>query len=77
MPAGRAGRPGDREGQGKAPSSGVRSSGGINADRNLIETLSNSKVFQEYERAFAEATGLPVALRAVESWQLGPSRPAQ
>ncbi len=41
-----------------------------NGDRNLIDALINSKVFQEYERAFTEATGLPVALRAVESWQL-------
>ena len=47
-----------------------RSGGGPNADRGLIESLSNSKVFQDYERAFTEATGLPVALRAVESWQL-------
>jgi AraC-like DNA-binding protein/ligand-binding sensor protein len=30
----------------------------------------NSRVFQEYERAFTEATGLPVALRPVETWQL-------
>jgi len=29
-----------------------------------------SKVFQEYERAFTEATGMPVALRPVETWQL-------
>jgi AraC-like DNA-binding protein len=36
----------------------------------LIEALVNSKVFQEYERAFTEATGLPVALRPVETWQL-------
>jgi len=39
-------------------------------DRGLIEALVNSKVFQEYERAFSEATGLPVALRPIESWQL-------
>jgi AraC-like DNA-binding protein len=38
--------------------------------RNLIEALTSSKVFQEYERAFTEATGLPVALRPVETWQL-------
>lgn len=38
--------------------------------RNLIQALTNSKVFQEYERAFTEATGLPVALRPVETWQL-------
>ena len=48
----------------------ARSGNGITSDRALIEALTNSKVFQDYERAFAEATGLPVALRAVESWQL-------
>jgi AraC-like DNA-binding protein/ligand-binding sensor protein len=41
-----------------------------NGDRGLIEALVGSKVFQEYERAFTEATGLPVALRPVETWQL-------
>jgi AraC-like DNA-binding protein len=40
------------------------------SDRALIEALVNSKIFQEYERAFNEATGLPVALRPVETWQL-------
>jgi len=39
-------------------------------DRGLIEALIGSKVFQDYEKAFTEATGLPVALRPVESWQL-------
>ncbi len=38
--------------------------------KGLIDALANSKVYQEYERAFSEATGLPVALRPVESWQL-------
>lgn len=38
--------------------------------RNLIEALAQSKVYQEYERAFAEATGLLVSLRPVESWRL-------
>ncbi len=41
-----------------------------NTERGLVEALANSRVFQEYERAFTEATGLPVALRPVESWQL-------
>ena len=41
-----------------------------NGDRGLIEALVSSKVFQEYEKAFTEATGLPVALRPVETWQL-------
>jgi AraC-like DNA-binding protein len=30
----------------------------------------SSKIYQDYERAFSEATGLPVALTPVESWQL-------
>jgi AraC-like DNA-binding protein/ligand-binding sensor protein len=47
-----------------------RSNSATNSGRSLVEALSNSKVFQDYERAFTEATGLPVALRAVESWQL-------
>ncbi len=41
-----------------------------NGTKGLIEALANSKVYQEYERAFTEATGLPVALRPVESWQM-------
>ncbi len=44
--------------------------GNGSGDRSLIEALGGSKVFQEYERAFAEATGMPVALRPVETWQL-------
>jgi len=40
------------------------------ADRNLIEALASSKVFQDYERAFTESTGMPVALRPVETWQM-------
>jgi AraC-like DNA-binding protein/ligand-binding sensor protein len=39
-------------------------------NKNLIEALSTSKIYQDYERAFSETTGLPVALRPVESWQL-------
>lgn len=39
-------------------------------NKNLIEALVNSKVYRDYERAFSETTGMPVALRTVESWQL-------
>src|SRR5271168_2375119 len=39
-------------------------------NKDLIESLTGSKVFEDYERAFTEATGLPVSLRPVESWQL-------
>jgi len=41
-----------------------------NGTKGLVEALVNSRVYQDYERAFAEATGLPVTLRPVESWQL-------
>jgi AraC-like DNA-binding protein/ligand-binding sensor protein len=37
---------------------------------SLIENLAHSKLYQDYERAFTDATGLPVRLRAVEAWQL-------
>jgi AraC-like DNA-binding protein/ligand-binding sensor protein len=59
-----------RAGRAKQEAFKSRSGSGVNSDRALIEALNNSKVFQDYERAFTEATGLPVALRAVESWQL-------
>ena len=39
-------------------------------ENTLVETLCSSTIYQDYERAFSEATGLPVALRPVESWQL-------
>lgn len=42
----------------------------MNNHKDLIEMLANSKVYQDYERAFGEATGLPLSLRPVESWQL-------
>ncbi|HTX21809.1 MAG TPA: helix-turn-helix domain-containing protein [Candidatus Aquilonibacter sp.] len=38
--------------------------------KHLIEALAGAKIYQDYERAFSEATELPVALRSVESWQL-------
>lgn len=38
--------------------------------RSLVEALLNSRVYQDYERAFSEATGLLISLRPVESWRL-------
>jgi AraC-like DNA-binding protein len=37
---------------------------------DLLGTLARSKIYQDYERAFSETTGLPVSLRSVEAWQL-------
>src|SRR6266498_4103946 len=42
----------------------------MNANGQLIETLTHSQLYQDYERAYTEATGLPVSLRPVETWQL-------
>lgn len=38
--------------------------------KHLIEALASSKIYQDYERAFSEMTGMPMMLRTVESWQL-------
>ena len=40
------------------------------ANQRLVEALRRSVVFREYQRAFEDATGLPLTLRAVEGWQL-------
>ena len=40
------------------------------ADRSLVEALTQSSLYRQYEHAFTEATGLPLTLRPVESWQL-------
>jgi len=42
----------------------------MNANGPLLETLTHSEMFQNYERAYTEATGMPVTLRPVETWQL-------
>jgi AraC-like DNA-binding protein len=38
--------------------------------RELIERLSRSQVYQDYEHAFSQVTGLPLKLRAMEAWHL-------
>ena len=42
----------------------------MRTENNFIERLAESKVYADYERAFSDATGLPLKLRPVESWQL-------
>lgn len=40
------------------------------SNKELIEKLSQSKMYRNYERAFTETTGMPIALCPLESWQL-------
>ncbi len=40
------------------------------ANKQLVEQISQSRIFQDYERAFSDATGLPLSLRPVETWQV-------
>jgi AraC-like DNA-binding protein/ligand-binding sensor protein len=42
----------------------------LNANAQLIQIVARSSTFQNYERAYVETAGMPVALRPVESWQL-------
>jgi AraC-like DNA-binding protein len=37
--------------------------------QSLVDRLSDSKIFQDYERAFYAATGLPLALRPARAYQ--------
>ena len=41
-----------------------------NSNRALVDALTSSRTYREYERAFGDLTGLPVALQPVETWQL-------
>ena len=42
----------------------------MNSNSQLLESLATSQTYKDYEKAYNEATGLPVTLRPVESWQL-------
>jgi AraC-like DNA-binding protein/ligand-binding sensor protein len=39
-------------------------------NRALIEALANARIYRDFERAFSDMTGLPLALQPVETWQL-------
>jgi AraC-like DNA-binding protein/ligand-binding sensor protein len=41
-----------------------------NKNKQFVEQISQSRIFQDYERAFSEATGLPLSLRPLEAWQV-------
>jgi AraC-like DNA-binding protein/ligand-binding sensor protein len=41
----------------------------MNNQTALLDALTDSNVYRDYERAFSDATGLPLALRAKQAWQ--------
>jgi AraC-like DNA-binding protein len=43
---------------------------GAAANKQLIQMLLRSRLFRDYENVFTRATGLPLALRPLEYWQL-------
>src|SRR5438034_8103873 len=47
-----------------------RNAYGAKDNRGLSDALRRSKLFRSYEQVFSEATGLPLALRPVDYWQL-------
>ncbi|MBV8901692.1 MAG: helix-turn-helix domain-containing protein [Verrucomicrobia bacterium] len=41
----------------------------MNADADLIQRLGRAEVFTDYQKAFEDATELPLTLRPLEAWQ--------
>jgi AraC-like DNA-binding protein/ligand-binding sensor protein len=37
-------------------------------NKRMVELLTRSKIYQDYESAFCQATGLPLSLQPVDSW---------
>ena len=42
----------------------------MNHQHKLLDALSKTSLFSDFQQAFSETTGLPLSLRPVESWQL-------
>ncbi len=42
----------------------------LDASKNLVERLSQSRIFQDYARAYVDTTGLPLSIQPTEAWQL-------
>src|ERR1700745_3894006 len=40
------------------------------SNKQMIDVLRRSRLFRDYENVFTKATGLPLALRPVDYWQL-------
>jgi AraC-like DNA-binding protein/ligand-binding sensor protein len=43
----------------------------MNRTAQMVERIASSEIYKDYERAFSEATRLPLAFRPVEVWRFG------
>jgi AraC-like DNA-binding protein/ligand-binding sensor protein len=43
----------------------------MNRTAKMVERIASSEIYKDYERAFSEATHLPLAFRPVEVWRFG------
>jgi AraC-like DNA-binding protein/ligand-binding sensor protein len=43
----------------------------MNKNAQIVDRLASSEIYKDYERAFSDATQLPLALRPVEVWRFG------
>ncbi len=43
----------------------------MNRTAQIVERIADSEIYKDYERAFSEATRLPMAFRPVEGWRFG------
>jgi len=48
----------------------TKATGATIPNKQLVEMLLRSRLFRDYESVFTKATGLPLALRPLEYWQL-------
>ncbi len=48
----------------------TKAADGTISNKQLVELLLRSRLFRDYEGVFTKATGLPLALRPLEYWQL-------
>src|SRR2546423_3408187 len=48
----------------------TKTTGASIPNKQLVEMLVRSRLFRDYESVFTKATGLPLALRPLEYWQL-------
>jgi AraC-like DNA-binding protein/ligand-binding sensor protein len=43
----------------------------MNPTAQMVERIASSEIYKDYERAFSDATQLPMAFRAIDGWRFG------